>query len=219
MPSTQSNHPLRLYPTSASSSGAKKILIVEDEAVTALDLRSELRELGYEIVGIADNAQDAVCVAADRKPHLVLMDIRLAGPIDGIVAASIIRANDDIPVVFLTAHSDDITLDRALSAAPFGYVLKPFQVRELKVTIELALYKHGKEAEMRRLVGELKIDLSKTLPVSGFLPICASCKDIRDQEGKWHPIVDYLREHSAVEFSHGLCPKCEPKYFPGTAAP
>ena len=89
------------------------------------------------------------------------MDIHLPGGIDGILAATVIRANGDIPVVFLTAHSDDITLDRALNAAPFGYVLKPFLVRELKVTIELALYKHHKDAEMRQHVNDLELRASR----------------------------------------------------------
>ena len=138
-----------------------RILIVEDEAVTALDLKRELIALGYEVTGIADNYSDAVNAAAAQKPDLVLMDIHLSGSMDGIVAASAIRASEDLPVVFLTAHSDQTTLDRALLASPFGYILKPFQVRELKVTIEVALNKHRKEVENHRLVIELEAALGK----------------------------------------------------------
>src|SRR6266446_2154628 len=133
-----------------------RILIVEDEAITALDLKRELISLGHEVVGTADNAADAVKATEELKPGLVLMDVRLSGDIDGITAASAIRGNDDIPVVFLTAHSDESTLDRAVNAAPFGYILKPFQARELRVCIEVALYKHSKEMEIRRLVVELQ---------------------------------------------------------------
>jgi CheY-like chemotaxis protein len=186
-----------------------RILIVEDEAVTALDLKRELMSLGYKVAGIADNATDAVNSAASLKPDLVLMDIHLSGSVDGIAAASAIRGNDDIPVVFLTAHSDQVTLDRALTAAPFGYVLKPFLTRELKVSIEVALYKHTKEAEIRALVVDLEAALARVKLLSGLVPICATCKNIRDADGRWIPIEEYIHDHSEADFTHGVCPKCE----------
>jgi AmiR/NasT family two-component response regulator len=186
-----------------------RILIVEDEAITAMDLERELVSLGYTVVGICDQAQDAVAAATDLKPDLVLMDIHLNGEIDGIAAASAIRGNEDVPVVFLTAHSDQVTLDRALAAAPFGYVLKPFQTRELKVAIEVARYKHTKEAETRRLVRELEEALAKVKLLSGLLPICSTCKRIRDEAARWLPVEQYIRAHSDADFSHGLCPECE----------
>ena len=190
---------------------ATRILIAEDEAVTALDLKRELIALGYEVTGIADNASDAVNAAASQKPDLVLMDIHLSGSMDGIVAASAIRGSEDLPVVFLTAHSDQTTLDRALLASPFGYILKPFQVRELKVTIEVALYKHRKEAENHRLVIELEAALGKVKLLSGLLPICASCEKIQDAKGQWHVLEEYIRSHSEADFIHGLCPACTGK--------
>lgn len=195
-----------------------KILIVEDEAITSMDLKRELTALGYEVVGIRDQASDAVNAATELKPDLVLMDIHLAGEVDGIAAASAIRGNQDMPVIFLTAHSDNATLDRALAAAPFGYVLKPFQSRELKVAIELALYKHAKEAETRRLVRELEEALAKVKQLSGLLPICSSCKRIRDEKTHWLPMEQYIRTHSDADFSHGLCPECE-KNFLATIEP
>ena len=187
-----------------------RILIAEDEAVTALDLKRELIALGYEVTGIADNASDAVNAAAAQKPDLVLMDIHLSGSMDGIVAASAIRGSEDLPVVFLTAHSDQTTLDRALIASPFGYILKPFQVRELKVTIEVALYKHRKEAENHRLIAELEAALGKVKLLSGLLPICASCKKIRDAKGQWHALEEYIHSHSEADFTPNLCPDCTP---------
>ncbi len=191
-----------------------RILIVEDEAITALDLQRELLLQGHEVVGIAHTAADAVKAAGDLKPGLVLMDILLAGEMDGITAASVIRGNDEIPVVFLTAHSDQATLERALGAAPFGYLVKPFQPRELKVTIEVALYKHAKEAETRRLVMELQAALAKVKVLGGLLPICAGCSRIRDGRGVWHEIEDYVTAHSEAEFTHGICPRCEETLYP-----
>lgn len=190
----------------------KRILIVEDEAVTALHLKQELTDLGYEVVGTVDNAADAVRLATAAtapRPDLVLMDIQLAGAGDGVSAASIIRPAADVPVVFLTAHGDEATLQRALDASPFGYILKPLQVRELSVNIELALYKHGKEKEMRRLVKELELALAKVNVLSGLLPICTSCKRIRDATGTWRQLEAYITTHSEAEFSHTYCPACE----------
>lgn len=191
-----------------------RILIAEDEAVTALDLKRELIALGYEVTGIADNASDAMNAAAAQKPDLVLMDIHLSGSMDGIVAASAIRGSENLPVVFLTAHSDQTTLDRALLASPFGYILKPFQVRELKVTIEVALYKHRKEAENQRLIAELEAALGKVKLLSGLLPSCASCKKIQDAKGQWHVLEEYIRSHNEADLTHGLCPDCTEKFWP-----
>ncbi len=190
------------------------ILIVEDEAITALDLKHQVTSLGYEVAGIADTAEDAVRMANERRPNLVLMDIRLAGELDGIVAASAIRGREDIPVVFLTAHSDQATLDRALATSPFGYVLKPFQVRELKVTIEVALYKHAREAESRMLIAELNAALERVKQLSGLLPICSGCKRIRDDGGAWCDIEEYIRAHSEAGFTHGICPGCMARMYP-----
>src|SRR6185369_5756989 len=152
-------------------------------------------------------AEDAVKLAQERKPDLVLMDIRLSGDLDGIVAASAIRGREDVPIIFLTAHSDQATLERALAASPFGYILKPFHTRELKVTIEVALYKHAREKEYRELIKELNAALSRVKALSGLLPICSGCKRIHDEQGHWCDIEEYIRTHSEAGFSHGICPE------------
>jgi diguanylate cyclase (GGDEF)-like protein/PAS domain S-box-containing protein len=127
------------------------ILIVEDEFILASDLRLRLRDLGYAVTGTAATGADALALVDYRHPDLVLMDIRLRGPMDGIAAALEIRRRWRVPVVFLTAHGDDDTLQRANLAEPFGYILKPFEDRELRTLIEIALYKHRAEEEIRRL--------------------------------------------------------------------
>lgn len=193
---------------------ATSILIVEDEAITALDLKHQITALGYQVAGIADTAEEAVKQAKERKPNLVLMDIRLAGELDGIVAASAIRGHDDVPIIFLTAHSDQTTLERALAASPFGYVLKPFQTRELKVTIEVALYKHAREKEYRDLVTELNSALARVKTLTGLLSICSGCKRIHDEGGRWCDIEEYIRAHTDAGFSHGICPECMQRIYP-----
>jgi two-component system, cell cycle response regulator len=129
---------------------APRILIVEDEAITVADLRRALTTLGYEITGTVDTAEEALKAAEQQQPDLVLMDITLAGELDGVAAAAALRGSADVPVVFLTAHADDRTLERAMLAGPFGYVLKPFVDQELKAAIEVALRKHRTESELKR---------------------------------------------------------------------
>ena len=118
-----------------------RILIVEDEKIISLDLRRRLEKFGYEVAGLAANAEDALELARELQPDLILMDIMLAGDTDGIEAAKVIRERLHIPVIFLTAYADERTLTRAKEAEPFGYILKPFKERELYTTIDVALYK------------------------------------------------------------------------------
>ncbi len=122
------------------------ILIVEDEVIVAADLDHKLDRLGYTVCGRTAYGEDAVALVRELGPDLVLMDIRLAGEMDGVEAAERIRRECDVPVIYLTAHADRATLDRAKRTEPFGYILKPFDERELESHIEMALYKHQAEA-------------------------------------------------------------------------
>lgn len=125
------------------------ILVVEDENIVALDLASGLEKLGYSVAGIAANGEEAVELAETTKPGLVLMDINLRGEMDGVRAAQLIQDNFFIPVVLLTAYSDQATLERARATHPFGYLLKPFEERELEVAIQIAVYRHQMERAVR----------------------------------------------------------------------
>jgi CheY-like chemotaxis protein len=129
------------------------ILIVEDEAITVSALKRELASLGYEVAGTAGTTDEALKAVESHKPDLVLMDITLAGGVNGVVAAVAIRGNFHVPVVFLTAHADDPTMERAVTAGAFGYVLKPYSGAGLKAAIETALHKHQTEMETRRASG------------------------------------------------------------------
>ena len=136
------------------------ILIVEDEAIVAADLAGKLGQLGYEVAGIAAEGEEAVALACRLRPHLVLMDIWLEGPMDGIEAAEAIRRQHDVPVIYLTAHSDPATLARAKLTGPFGYILKPFEERELATQIEMALYKHQADRQLRQQREWLRVTLT-----------------------------------------------------------
>ena len=143
--------------------GNKRILIVEDEAIVAADLRQHLRDLGYVVPAPALSGPMALRMAAETRPDLVLMDIHLSGKMDGIEAARRIIRQWDIPVVYLTAHADRETMQRAGVAGAYGYLLKPFEGRELAATIEVALEKH----KLDRRVCESERWLASTLQSIG----------------------------------------------------
>jgi PAS domain S-box-containing protein len=128
---------------------ANTILIVEDERIVARDIQNQLARLGYAVVGSTRFGEEAVQLARELRPDVVLMDIRLAGPMDGVTAAQEIRDRLQMPVVYLTAYADDETLRRACVTEPFGYILKPFEERELSVVIETALCKHRAEQKLQ----------------------------------------------------------------------
>jgi len=127
----------------------KQILIVEDERVVIKDIKMNVQKLGYAVSGIAFSGEEAIKKAEELHPDLVLMDIVLVGKMNGIKAAEIIRSRFNIPIVYLTAHSDKKTLERAKQTEPFGYILKPFSDRDLSTTIEMALYKHKTEEALK----------------------------------------------------------------------
>tara|TARA_B110000238_G_scaffold9269_1_gene9400 strand:- start:7571 stop:9631 length:2061 start_codon:yes stop_codon:yes gene_type:complete len=124
------------------------ILVVEDEVLVARDIKSRLIRMGYEVLDTARKGAEAIEKALALKPDLVLMDIHLADEIDGIEAALRIRETIDVPVIFCTAYADEETLERAKISTPYGYVLKPFDNRELEINIEIALYKHNIEIDL-----------------------------------------------------------------------
>lgn len=132
-----------------------KIMIVEDEVIIRTDLVSRVEHFGYQVCSVADSGFEAIEKAEFHKPDLVLMDIVLKGTMDGIEAAEQIRSRFEIPVVFITAHADEDRLRRAKLALPFGYILKPFHDREIKVTIEMALYTARVDFERRQAELEL----------------------------------------------------------------
>ena len=129
--------------------GAKRILIAEDERIVAADISDSLKMLGYEVVASVASGEKALAMIGETKPDIVLMDIILKGRLSGITAASRIRETFGIPVVYLTAHADENTLEKAKRTEPYGYIVKPFVERELRSTIEMALYKHMMEGKLR----------------------------------------------------------------------
>ena len=126
------------------------ILVVEDESIVAKDIQVCLKRLGYEVVGVESTGEEAVKKAQELEPDLVLMDIMLKGDMSGIDAADEIRSSRNIPVIFLTAYTDRNTVDKAKETQPYGYIIKPFKEIDIQTAIEIALYKHGREMEVKK---------------------------------------------------------------------
>lgn len=136
-----------------------RILVVEDDAIIGADIQRTLQRLGYDVPAMVDNAEDALRSVRTDPPDLVLMDIQLRGAEDGVEATTQIRRASDVPVVYLTAHSDEATLARARATGPHGYVIKPFNERDLRTAIEVAIGKH----EIERQLSERERWFSTTL--------------------------------------------------------
>ncbi|MHC1576481.1 MAG: response regulator [Methanosarcinaceae archaeon] len=127
-----------------------RILIVEDEAIVAMMIKKRLINMGYIVSGVASTGKDAIIKVEGTFPDLVLMDIMLKGNMDGIEAASEIRKRFSIPIVYLTAYSDEATLERAKFTEPYGYIMKPFTEHDLHTNVEIAVHKHMKEMAQKR---------------------------------------------------------------------
>jgi len=132
------------------------ILIVEDEAIVAEDLACKIRKMGYSVAVITAFGEEAIELACQKRPALVLMDIRLAGAMDGIVAAQQIHRDCNLPTLYLSANSDMATVKRALLEGSFGYILKPFDDHDLVIQIEMALYKHTTQQRLRESEDNLR---------------------------------------------------------------
>ncbi len=190
-----------------------RIMIVEDELIFARSIQKSLEKLGYAVTATVATGEEAILLATADRPDLVLMDIVLKDAMDGIEAASEIRRRTSIPVVFTTAYSEERFLRRAKTIEPFGYILKPYTDRELRVTIEIALYRRRMEAEREELVRSLREALDHVKQLSGLLPICASCKRIRDDQGYWSQLEEFFATHSSTRFTHSICPECMDKFY------
>ena len=140
-----------------------RILVVEDERIVGKDIERRLKDLGYRVAGVVSTGEKTIERVGGSAPDLILMDIRLKGSMDGIETAEVMRREFDVPVVYLTAYADEATLERAKVTEPFGYILKPFNERDLHSTIEMALYKH----KMEKQLTEKEAWLSTTLKSIG----------------------------------------------------
>ena len=177
----------------------KSILIVEDQRLIAADLENTLVRIGYDVAGNVASGEEAIVTAMKVEPDLVLMDIRLRGAMDGIEAAEAIRTHIPVPVVYLTAYADEETILRAKATTPFGYLVKPFNERELRAAIEVAIYKHetdsllAEERARRHAAEEFK------LLVEGVADYAICMLDARGRVVTWNEGARRLTGYAAEE--------------------
>lgn len=180
-----------------------KVLVVEDESIVALDIQSRLTKLGYLVPAIATSGLEAIDKATAIQPDLVLMDIKLKGELDGIETVRQLQAQFDLPVVYLTAFADEVTLQRAKITTPNGYLLKPFVERELKITIEMALYKHKLEKQLKESqqwldttlhsIGEAVIATDAAGRVKSMNPTAEQLTGWPEQDALGQPLPEIFR--------------------------
>lgn len=190
-----------------------RILLAEDDYLVCEEIKRALRELPHEIVGEADNGEEAVRLACDLKPDVILMDIKMPY-VDGLEASRRIRRRCPAPIVILTAHESRDLLEEARSAGVGAYLTKPPRSGELARAIAIATARHADLLELARVNEELRQSLEEIKSLRGILPICAYCKNIRNDQGYYEQLEKYLHEHAGMDFSHTICPRCVEKHFP-----
>ena len=187
------------------------ILLVEDEGLIARDLEDTLTRLGYRVTGIASEGAEAIEMARELHPQLVVMDVSLRGDVDGIEAACAIQEDAPVPVIFLTGHSDTETLQRAVSTGPLGYLIKPFQEDDLRCAIEVAIHKHRSDIErrereehLRRSAENLSLidELTQLKNRRGFFELAEQALKIAQREQHTHGAVLHGPERPEADQRH-----------------
>jgi len=196
------------------------VLIVDDEPDIIIILRKYLEKCGLGVL-TAQNGREALEILHKSDVRLVVTD-RMMPEMDGITLCRSIRASElsgYVYIIILTVSGSKEDIVDGINAGADDYVTKPFNLEELKVRVDsglrvLALEQslHEKIKEEEILVGELKAALDQVQKLSGMLPICATCKKIRDDKGYWNKIETYICEHSEAKFTHGMCPDCAKEY-------
>jgi AmiR/NasT family two-component response regulator len=190
-----------------------RVLIAEDNYMVGEMVKALLEEIGYTVAGEASDGLEAVELTQLLSPDVVLMDIQMPD-MDGIEAVRLIQACCPTPVVMLTAYETPELVKEASTAGVSAYLVKPPSAREIERTITIAVDRFQDMLELRRLNRELQAALEEVKVLSGLLPICMTCKKIRDDEGYWHQVEEYIEARSKAEFSHGLCPSCARDMYP-----
>jgi len=197
-----------------------RVLIAEDDFLVVEMVRGLLKELGHTLVGHAVNGREAVDMTEGLSPDVVLMDLKMP-VLDGTEATRIIQEECPTPVVVLTAHESSALVRQVSQAGAGAYVVKPPVAPEIDRAMTVAIARFEDMVALRQLNQklaernrELEQAIEQIQTLRGLIPICASCKKIRDDEGYWQQLEVYLHEHTMADFSHSLCPECATKLYP-----
>ncbi len=204
-----------------------QVLIVEDDPLVGKMIEGLLEEIGYTVAGTAIDGLQAIEMTQSLRPDVILMDLEMPN-MDGIEATQRIYESYPTPVVVLTAYETPELVEGASAAGVGAYLVKPSNAREMERAIAIAMARFDDLMELRRLNAELEAGnearerlilelqnaLAEVKTLSGLLPICASCKKIRDDEGYWNQLEAYIQDHSDAVLSPSLCPECAKKLYP-----
>ena len=190
-----------------------RVLIADDEALICNLIQSEVESIGHHVVGRASDGHQAVEMARDLNPDIVLMDIAMP-EMDGLEATRQIQESCPVPVVLLTAHDDISLVQRAGEVGAGAYLVKPPYAPELARAMAIAVARFADLNALRHLNEELQRALDEVKTLRGILPICSSCRKVRDDAGYWHEVETYIQQHLDLELSHGLCEHCTKTLYP-----
>ena len=217
----------------------KEKLLVVDDVSENLDILIALLKDDY-MIAAARTGERALELAEKNRPDLILLDIVMP-EMDGYEVCRALKerkSTREIPIVFITSVLEEVDEAKSFQLGGVDYITKPFIPLTVKARVKthLALaaaqqklaeqnralvheitQRNQAEAEQRRLIKELQEALAKVKQLSGLIPICSYCKKIRDDEGYWNQVDDYIGQHSEAEFSHSICPSCIKKYYPEVA--
>lgn len=192
-----------------------KILLVDDLPENISALAIALESEGF-ILEMASSGEEALQIVESFLPDLILLDIRM-GAMDGFETCRQLKKRDvtnDIPVIFLTVSKETKDIDQGFRCGGVDYISKPFRQEEVCARVRTHLHLRVLMKRQEHLIVELQKALEEVKVLSGLLPICASCKDIRDDKGYWRQVEVYIRDHSEATFTHSICPDCTKRLYP-----
>lgn len=192
-----------------------EILVVDDIQANVQIISLMLKTKGYKVMGALSGKQ-ALQAVRDNPPDLILLDINMP-EMDGYKVCEQLKSDKvlkEIPVIFITGLTETEDMVKAFSVGAVDYIAKPFQVEEVCARVKTHLRLRRLQIELSNSVSELQKALADIRTLRGIIPICASCKSIRDDAGAWQEVENYVKEHSDADFSHSLCPACAQKLYP-----
>ena len=189
-----------------------RVLVAEDDFLVSKEICRIVEKLGHQVVAKAANGEQAIQLAAEHTPDVAILDIRMP-KLDGIGAATRLQEEYPLPVVILTANESADIVAQASEAGVGAFLTKPPRADELSRALVIAVARHKDLMKLRALNKRLEKTVAEIKMLRGMLPICAICKRIRNDKGFWEQVEVYFREHSGVEFTHGLCPECVREHY------
>ena len=198
-----------------------RILIADDDPLLRLIIRSMLDKCGHQVVEAVDGAEAWTVLEQADPPRLAILDWMMPA-IEGVELCrrARLRETDRPPyLILLTTRGGKTDISTGLRAGADDYLSKPFDLQELSARIEVGGRMIALQDRLANNNQQLRESLAQIKTLRGIVPICASCKNIRDDKGFWNRVEAYVSAHSEAQFSHGLCPECAPKFFPGLMIP